>query len=347
MKSHHEMGSCASCGIEDCFLNIERKINKDSTKSTAFLLDEVWPEFDTYLSEKAVVGDILISSLNGKLLKLPRYTWSIPTITKRKYLTIHGLLRSAVSRKLARETGAIRQKSNLYFDDKLVKALAGKIPYQAERLVISQNFLPALQRMGLLGGRRYAVLMTRYPLKTLHEKLDAAFRNYPESPTLNDFRVDERLVFDEWHALMNAEALISCHEDISSMFPEQTKKLPWQTIVTDNSQLSHRHRIAFLGPTLGRKGAYAVRNVAKGMQEPLIVFGRNLETPDFWNSVKIEQRSFSETALQDVGIILHPAIVEHNPRRLLAAHAHGIKIFATKECGLPPSMYEDFTKFIP
>jgi hypothetical protein len=108
MKNHNEIESCASCGNDGCSLNVERKLNKNFAESTAFLLDEVCPEFDAYLSKKVTANDFLITTLNGKVLRLPRYAWSISTITKREYLIVHELLRSVSSRRLAYETDSIR-----------------------------------------------------------------------------------------------------------------------------------------------------------------------------------------------------------------------------------------------
>jgi len=68
---------------------------------------------------------------------------------------------------------------------------------------------------------------------------------------------------------------------------------------------------------------------------PLLVIGKNVEHPDFWNGVEIEERLPSSDCLRDVGLLLSPAITDFKPRLLMHALRGGVPVIATKACGLP------------
>ncbi len=71
----------------------------------------------------------------------------------------------------------------------------------------------------------------------------------------------------------------------------------------------------------------------------------DLEGQDFWRGVAIERRPMGAHWLDDLGAILHPAAMTHAPRRLLEASAHGVKLYATEACGLPPSDWHPLAAF--
>ena len=104
-------------------------------------------------------------------------------------------------------------------------------------------------------------------------------------------------------------------------------------------------RLAFLGPTIARQRPDLVRALAPSLGAPLIVFGAMLEGADYWDGVAIERRPFGPDWLDGIGAILHPASLTNQPRRLLAAVASGVRVYATPECGLDPAdflLLEDF-----
>jgi hypothetical protein len=91
-------------------------------------------------------------------------------------------------------------------------------------------------------------------------------------------------------------------------------------------------RIGFPGPTVARKGAHAVRAAALALDLEVMPLGSELEGEGFWRGVRIAPPGDWTT----VDVIVQPAIVEDQPRRLLAALAAGIPVIATPACGLDP-----------
>jgi glycosyltransferase involved in cell wall biosynthesis len=60
--------------------------------------------------------------------------------------------------------------------------------------------------------------------------------------------------------------------------------------------------------------------------------GSKLEGADFWKGVRIAAPEAHW--LDDADVVVFPAFVENQPRRLLAALAAGIPVIATPACGL-------------
>jgi glycosyltransferase involved in cell wall biosynthesis len=74
------------------------------------------------------------------------------------------------------------------------------------------------------------------------------------------------------------------------------------------------------------------------------VFG-DLEEPSCWDGIAVERRQFKPGWLDDLGAILHPAVITNEPRRLLEALAAGVRIYATNGCGLSPEDYLPIESF--
>jgi hypothetical protein len=185
--------------------------------------------------------------------------------------------------------------------------------------------------------------MTRYPLADLHARLDQVAAACPDSPTIADFRAPDDLVAAESEALAAARRLVTPHHDLAEQSGARALWLDWE-----RPRLRVRQpgtRVAFLGPTAARQGAWQVRALAARLDTPLIVFGADLEGPDFWRGVAIERRAMTETWLDGIGAILHPAAMTHAPRRLVEAAAHGVTVYAHASCGLPPGQWRPVSEF--
>lgn len=342
--SAHGPQSCATCGVADCRLSFVSRDIAPAAERTAFVLDEMWPEFRAHVARLVRPDDqVLIPGVLGRTL--PRYAWCDGKMEGRGetagiFATLH---RHAMMRRVAAARGAVRQAAYLRADRAVARALARRIDYRAGHIVVSQTFLPHLWRDGVLGGRTFDVLMTRYPLAELHARLDRTAADHPDSRTIADFRAPDDLVADEAQALAAARRLVAPHHDIAARSGDRAVWLDW-----DRPRIRVRRtgaRIAFLGPTAARQGAYRVRDIATRLDAPLIVFGGDLEGPDFWRGVAIERRPMNETWLDDIGAILHPATVTHAPRRLIEAATHGIAIYADAACGLAPGQWRPISDF--
>jgi hypothetical protein len=334
----HSPQSCATCANADCRLSFVSRDVAPVAERTAFVLDEMWPELRDHVARVARAGDqVLYPGLMGRTL--PRYAWG----GGRTAAGWETLRRHMVMRKVARAAGAVRQPAYLEADRRLATALARRIDYRARHVVVSQTLLPWLWREGVLGGRSFDVLMTRYPLRELQAHLDGVAVRYPQSPTIADFRAPDALVADEAEALAAARRMVSPHHHIAEMFGDRALWLDWQWPKARPRRAGDR--IAFLGPAIARQGAYEVREMAAGLKTPLVVFGADLEGTDFWRGVDIERRTMGPDWLDDIGAILHPAAVTHAPRRLIDAVVNGVAIYANATCGLAPGQFRPLSAF--
>jgi hypothetical protein len=314
---------------------------------TAFLVDGFWPEFDEYIRAERSREDAIFLPLDGKRFGRANYAWDTRGFGEVRERRLATLWRSLASRRLASQ-GARRQMSLLRHAEKLAEGYARALAFDVTRVVVMQHLLPFLWRGGHLGGRSFDVLMCGLPLARLHETLDRAAALHPESPTLADFRADGRLVRDETEALAAARRVITPHALVASLFGERAALLDWHLprAVREGSRgadvrggesgaraFGRGTRVVFPGPTVGRKGAYEVREAARRLELSIVVAGGQPEGEGFWNGVAVERREWKE-CLRDAGVVVMPAFVEHRPRRLLEAVARGVPVVASAACGL-------------
>ena len=218
--------------------------------------------------------------------------------------------------------------------EKLAGSYARHLKYDVLHVVVQQNLLPFLWRSGYLGGRTFDVLMTALPMKALQRTLDAAAKLHPESTTLGDFRAEPRLVEAEAEALQHARKVITPNTFIASLFPERAELIQWKL-----PQTAHRSgprnvkpAIVFPSSTVGRRGCYELRDAIRDIDIKLLTMGPYIEGANFWEGFDAEPAD--DDWLTRADLVILPAHVEHRPRRLLAAAAHGIPVIATRNCGV-------------
>lgn len=256
-------------------------------------------------------------------MKKANYAWSPPESSRVQYATLPTLLRSFRQRRLPAQ-GAIRQRALLGGDRQLAEHYRRKLSPECRHLVISQNLLPHLWEMGVLGGRTFDVLMERWPLEELQRRLNEAYQRHPNSPTLGDFRADPMLVRLESEALARAGKLITPHRAIAKYFGSRAWQLEWEMPAESVRGRVKGHVFLPCSP-LGRKGIYDLEGVSK----KVVVLGKAREGggEEFF-----EQGSLFDLETADALVL--PAWVEHQPRLALKALAMGIPVYATEECGL-------------
>ena len=334
-KKSVELGSCLTCGTEDCFRQVKVPASRSDFGRTAYLLDEYWPEFDRYVSATNRDADLLCLPLDGKRFRRPNYRWSTTgfgTVKQSKLLTLQ---RAYQSRKLASQ-GAARQRALLAANEKLARRYASLISYDVTHLTVMQQLLPFLWRDGHLGGRTFDVLMTSLPLAVLQKRLDAAFRLHPESRTLADFRADVRLLAAESEALQQARKIITPHTEIAALYPEKAELLDWDipaAAIGVKTVVGREPQLVFPAATVGRKGAYELRAAIRELGVQLRTMGPLLEGKDFWEGMRVHQ-SLDVDWLKSATAVVLPSFVEHRPRRLLEAVAAGVPVIASTACGL-------------
>lgn len=328
--------SCLSCGVQDCFRHVESGDGTVDFGRAAYLVDEFWPEFDGYINQARRERDLLCLPLDGKRWGRANYAWTIEGFGRVEQQRLFTLLRAYRSRRLAMQ-GAARQRALLAAQERLARSYAAHLAFDVTRVTLTQSLLPVLWRDGHLGGRTFDVLMTALPLSHLHKRLDAAFRLHPESNTLADFRADDWLVEAESEALRNARRIITPHTEIAALFPSQSLLVRWaipslRTPVQSSADC--QPKLVFPAPTVGRKGAYELRAALKGLDIRLMLMGAQLEGEDFWKGMAVEPYRRGEHWLAGAMAVILPAFVEHKPRRLLEAIAHGVPVIASTACGL-------------
>jgi hypothetical protein len=326
--------SCFSCGQTDC--HRVRPVPVLERGHRAWLVDGVWPEHDAWLAVERDPADVLMLPIDGRRFRRGRYAWSSEGFAAVQQFPGIALVRAIESRRLAAQ-GAARQRALLRHEARLAEAMAKRLPASATYVVVAQTLLPHLWRMGALGGRRFDVLMTRPPLHLLHAALDRAHRLHPQSATLADFRANPADLELERVALAAAERLVTPHAGLARSLGERAVLLGWarppRTPVRDDASRStdgSPPRILFPASTLGRKGAYELREALRGLPVELRLGGPVLEAPDFWD------RATRRGDLGDADLVISPAHVETAPRTLLAALARGLPVIASDACGLDP-----------
>jgi hypothetical protein len=326
--------SCATCGQHACFRNADAVARRLERGRTAWLLDAHRPEFDRYLCAERGPDDVALLPINGRLLKWDRYAWSTQGMAV--ITAPHGAARRTLHARRLHSEGAARQTAALQDDALIAESLGRRIPLDCTHVVVDGTLLPHLWRGGWLGGRTFDVLLTRAPLSQLHGTLNRAAERWPQSRTLADFRADPTLISAEDAALAAARRIITPHAALARPFGPRAHRLPWATgQVVQPRPRNIRPVVVFPTTTLGRTGAYALREALHDLGEPidLRLAGPVLEGGDFWAGLNARTQPWSE-ALAEADVVVAPAWVTHWPRRLLDALASGVPVIASPACGI-------------
>lgn len=328
-------GDCLTCGMVECFRHpAATAAHAPALGHSAFLLDACWPEFDRWSRGHSREGDKWFTPLDGRRWKKPNYHWSPPPGVTTRHATLTTLLRSFRQRRLPAQ-GATRQLSLLAGEAALARRYAEMLDPQCRHVVVSQNLLPHLWKSGVLGGRSFDVLMTRWPMAELQRQLDLAKSEHPESTTLGDFRADPDLLRAESEALAAAARVITPHRAIGKLFGDRTWWIDWEKPEALERIPSERPVVFFPASRLGRKGAFELAAAFReGIDAELKILGRASEGPaDPFTGIATTAATASD--LSSASVVVLPAWIEHQPRLALLALASGIPVIATEACGLP------------
>lgn len=323
-----KLNDCFSCGNTSCFKHPNKPTYARQGIVTTYVLDEKWPEYEKYITQLATNNDhFLVPMLNSSKKK---YQWPIKNKKLARDAKLLVYERALATRWASKRNGKIPPLL-LKYDKKLTSALAKHIPVESTHLVVSQNLLPYLWELGMLGGRTYDVLMTRLPMELLHKQLDEAYEKYPSSKTLNDFRAPRHLVDAESAALTRSSKIITPHRQIAAIFNNKSIILDWDKPATEKQASTNTSKVFFPASALARKGAYEIKQLVKEFGFELMVSGRSIEDENFWQGVSTSQ---GNGGLNNAGIVIYPAYIENQPRVLLRALSKGITVIATDACGL-------------
>jgi glycosyltransferase involved in cell wall biosynthesis len=169
----------------------------------------------------------------------------------------------------------------------------------------------------------------------LQERLDLAAGLHPQSPTFNNFRVLPEVAGGEMAGLEQARQLITPHAELARLWLEKTTLLDWVMPVVNLCQSTARKPTVVLpSASLGRKGIYELKAALMGLDVTLIIAGIELEEPDFWQGYDVRYLANYAQALSQATVVVSPAWIEHQPRRILQAIAAGVPTIVSTACGL-------------
>lgn len=330
-------GDCLTCGMIECFRHPSAvKENSPALGHSAFLLDARWPEFDRWCAEHSRPGDRWFTPMDGAKWSKPNYQWSTPVGIAVRHATMAALRRSWNQRRLPAQ-GARRQRVLIEGEAEIARAYAKMLDPRCRHVVVSQNLLPHLWRLGVLGGRSFDVLIERWPMEEMQRRLDLAKAAHPQSTTLGDFRADDDLLRAEREALAAAGRLITPHVALAAHFGARAWLLPWDMPEPLPRTIVKVKPVLFF-PTsrLGRKGAFELAAALKsGIDAELCYLGAADEgSADPFMGHDCRRGKVSDLA--SASALVLPAWIEHQPRLALLALASGIPVIATEACGLPP-----------
>jgi len=322
------INTCTDCGVSECFRHVPPEFVMSSGRA-AFLIEECWPEFEEFGAQTRVAADDLFLPYHSSFRNVARYTWNKEGHRRTIAANLQTVFATAKSRFHLNATmppvaaQVLRSKA-------LADYYGTRLSPDTSHLYVAQSLLPFLWRRGDLGGRTFSVLMTRLPLFALHQQLDALAEQFPERKTLQEFRAPAWMPHAEAEALAQAEQIITPHSLLATLFPFKTRLLEWKL-----PQIKYVQRgsyIVFPGPSLARKGAFELRDAVQGLGRPLLVLNGTMESERFWDGIQLV--SAPESWLRHAAVVVQPAFIENNPRRLLLALAAGIPVIATPECGI-------------
>ena len=323
------VNTCTDCGVSECFRHSPAESGKSDGRD-AFLIEECWPEFETFALKTRTGRDHLFLPYSSKLKPIERYKWNSAGYARTISANKQTLL-AAMKARLHRSHLLPPVASQLARSQLLADFYGGRLSIDISHLYVAQSLLPFLWRRGDLGGRRFSVLMTRLPLRALHLQLNALAARYPGRKTFQEFRAPSWMVDAEAEALHEADQVITPHAVLATLFPLKTNSLKWK--LPQIAPVQRGDRIVFPGPALARKGACEIRDALRGLDHQLLVLNPDAtESDHFWEGIQVAGNSADW--IRQAAVVVQPAFVENNPRPLLRALAAGISVIATRECGI-------------
>jgi hypothetical protein len=316
---------CSHCGVSECFRNYPPL---KSRTHTAWLLDDLWPEFLQHVRATAEPGDWI-----GSSRKIPGDFGA--------GIALHAAgfhrWRAALQLRWQRLRRIPLAKTRIQNARALARSLARRLRSRDTHLVVAQSLLPYLHESGELAGRSYDVLMTSFPMAALQAQLDLARSRNPQSTTLGDFRAPQWLVDAEAKALAGALSWVSPHQGVLELAPGRAASLSWRTPAVATSMprtATAPPRIFFPASALARKGAYELREAIQGLAVSLTVLKGPDDAADFWAGIDVQSVLSIGAGLDQADLVVLPAWIEHQPRALLQALLVGKPVVATPACGL-------------
>lgn len=186
---------CLTCAQTSCFRHQPQALF--TAGRTAVLLNDRYPELATWLERHQPDADWMLPWVRPGLRSR---SWQVPSGARVSTAYWPSFRRIAWQR-LQRGEGGARQAGRMRVATDLARDYAKRLRPEQTDLVLAQELLVPLWRLGALGGRRFDVYVHELPVSLLQARLDGAASQTPGAASLRDFRVDTRWQQDEWRAL--------------------------------------------------------------------------------------------------------------------------------------------------
>ncbi len=297
------LNDCYSCGNNNCFKYPHEKAVEKREGITVLILDAILNEHETYIRKIAGINDIIIVPMKNNLFFKSGLSSNNLFSGKTKAVVTAALKRYLRFRYLIRRQNVF--STSLQLDDEFAKSIAARIPTECTHLIVSQNLLPFLWSAGSMGGRTFDVLMTRLPMEILHQQLDYAHKQYPDSNTLADYRASAKLVLQEATALTAARQIITAHCGIANIFQNKSVRLEWNMPSCRKLVRTSNSRILFPASSLARKGAFEMRRLAKELNLIVVLTGKVMEEDNFWQGITVQYAGADP--FDNISIVIFPA----------------------------------------
>ena len=311
--------------------------------ATAVLVNTRTPEFDDYLRDLGRDATWCMPWLRPARRAAGAWT---SASSNRAVALGASLGRTFLLRRQAGEAGG-RQQALMRGDRWIATAFARRLEPRHAHLVVDQSLLVALAGSGALQGRTYDVLVHSLPVGEIQRRLDLAATRWPRAEALRDFRATAASVDAELHALRRARRLVTPHADVArhlrALGHARVERLEWHSASHPHGDASRRASaatpvVAFPASALARKGALELAEALRHLGWRLLVLGRPSADAGMWRGIEVEHPGHGDARwLERADVVALPAHIEHAPRALLRALAHGLPVVATRACGLPAS----------
>jgi hypothetical protein len=215
---------CLTCEETTCFRH--RPLPQRQVGRTAMVLNDPQPELAVWVAQNGTVGDWMLPWLRPARRQ---QGWATPPGASVHTARWPGWKR-VWRQRLTRGEGGHRQVGLARHSLELARHWAGRLQPEHTDLIVSQDLLVPLWRLGVLAGRSVVVHLHQLPASVLQDRLDAAAALYPGAHSLRDFRVDTAWQRDEWAALAHARALLSAHYEVIRVLQDANlpvQRLPW------------------------------------------------------------------------------------------------------------------------
>ncbi len=139
----------------------------------------------------------------------------------------------------------------------------------------------------------------------------------------------------------NLHSAVAAH--LRLLYPAPVDELAWQMPARAPGRAVARASatppvVVFPASALARKGAHELAQALRHLGWSLLVLGSPSTDPALWDGIAVEHADYHELDWLDrADVVALPAWIEHSPRALLLALAHGLPVVATRACGLPAS----------